>query len=198
MKLNEDFASVHAYLCADGYVIRNPKSQTHKYYRIGLRNKNQKILEDFQHKFKKVFGIKPTITKDKDRCKIESKEIFFKLTEKASFYSNEWTLPKLSKNELKSWLRSYFDCDGWIEFKKSKYVRTIGLESVNKNGLEQIQFALFKIFKIKSSVRPRKRRNIWRLTICGKDDLKHFQNEINFFHPEKRKRLLNALNSYQN
>lgn len=198
MKFNEDFASIHAYLCADGYVVRNPQSQEHKYYHIGLRNTNLKILKDFQFKFAKVFGIKPIISKQNDRCKIGNKRIFYELTKDSSFYSNEWILPKLTKNQLKSWLRSYFDCDGWIEFKKSKYVRTIGLESVNKNGLEQIQFALLKIFTIKSSIRPRKRKNIWRLTICGKDDLERFQNEINFFHPEKKKRLNDALNSYQN
>jgi len=30
---------LHAYLCADGYVIRNPKTQKHNYYYVGLRNK---------------------------------------------------------------------------------------------------------------------------------------------------------------
>lgn len=197
MKFNDDFASIHAYLCADGYVIRNPETQKHKYYYIGLRNTNLKILKDFQFKFNRTFGIMPIITKEKDRCKIQNKKIFFQLTKHFSFYSHEWTLPKLDKQELRSWLKSYFDCDGWVEFKKSKNHRIIGLESVNLKGLEQIKFTLLKNFEINSNIRPRKGRNIWRLTICGKDDLEKFKNEINFFHPNKRRKLLGALNSYQ-
>jgi intein/homing endonuclease len=147
-------------------------------------------LKDFQFKFANVFVIKPIISKQNDRCKIGNKRIFYELTKDSSFYSNEWILPKLTKNQLKNWLRSYFDCDGWVEPKNS----VIGLESVNKKGLEQILFVLLKSFKINSNIRPRKNRNIWRLTICGKDDLEKFYNEINFLHPEKRKKLISALN----
>ena len=74
MKFDTDLASVHGYLCADGYVIKNPETQKHKYYHIGLRNTNNILLEDFQKKFKKKFNIKPIITNE-GRCKIQSKNI---------------------------------------------------------------------------------------------------------------------------
>ena len=59
MKLDENLAAVHAYLCADGYVIKNSEAQKQKYYMIGFRNTNLILLKDFQDKFEKVFGVKP-------------------------------------------------------------------------------------------------------------------------------------------
>jgi hypothetical protein len=195
MKFNQDLASIHAYLCADGYVIRNPITQKHKYYHIGFRNTNIILLKDFQNKFKKVFDLTPIITNE-GRCRIQNKNIFFQLTKDFSYYSSEWSIPQLSLNELRHWLRSYFDCDGWVEVQKSKS-RVIGLESVNENGLKQIKNSLLK-FGIKSSeVKRRKNKIIWCINICGKDDLLKFKENIDFLHPNKNKKLLEAINSYE-
>ena len=79
MKFNEDLTAIHAYLCADGYVIRNPTTQSHKYYYIGLRNTNLTLLMDSQERFYRFFGVKPIITKD-GRARIQNKEIYQKLT----------------------------------------------------------------------------------------------------------------------
>jgi len=195
MQFDQNLASVHAYLCADGYVIRNPETQKHKYYYIGLRNTNEILLKDFQNKFAKAFGLMPIITND-GRCKIQNKNIFFQLTKDFSYYSDEWAIPQLSLNDLKCWLRSYFDCDGWVTVQKAKS-RVIGLESINKNGLEQIKNSLLK-FGIKASdVKKRKNKNIWYISICGKDDLIKFKENIGFLHPRKNNKLLEAVNSYQ-
>lgn len=196
MKFNKNLASIHAYLCADGYVIRNPETQKHKYYYIGLRNRCNALLNDFQNKFEKVFGLKPIITNE-GRCKIQNKNIFSQLTKDFSYYSDKWTIPQLSLDELRYWLISYFDCDGWVNIQKAKS-RVIGLESINKNGLEQIKNSLLK-FGIKSSdVKKRKNRNIWYIYICGKDNLQRFKENIGFLHPNKNEKLLEALNSYEN
>ena len=69
--MDENLVAVHAYLCADGYVVTNEKW---KYYRAGLRNTNLVLLQDFQERFEKVFGVKPKIRKD-GRCEKNSKEI---------------------------------------------------------------------------------------------------------------------------
>ena len=45
-----DLISIHAYLCADGYVIKS-KNPKYKYFKIGLRNTNPVLLRDFQEKF---------------------------------------------------------------------------------------------------------------------------------------------------
>jgi hypothetical protein len=53
MKFNNNLSAIHSYLCGDGYVIKNPKTQKHKYYHIGLRNTNQTLLRDFKKNSKK-------------------------------------------------------------------------------------------------------------------------------------------------
>ena len=132
---NEDLAAVHGYLCGDGYVVRNPISQKHKYYYIGLRNTNITLLKDFQKRFETVLGVRPIITNGKDRCKAQNKNLYFHLTKTfGSFYSHHWSLPQMNRACLSKWLRAYFDCDGWVRVLKAKD-RKIGLESVNKTGL---------------------------------------------------------------
>ena len=72
MKMDRSLVAVHAYLCADGYVVTSEK---YKYYRAGLRNTNLILLKDFQERFEKIFGVKPPIRKD-GRCEKCSKEIY--------------------------------------------------------------------------------------------------------------------------
>ncbi len=196
MKFNSDLSAVHAYLCADGYVIRNPVYQKHKYYKIGFRNTNLILLKDFQRRFKKYFKKTPILV-IKERCYIGSKEIFYVLTKKYSYYSYEWNMPQISKENLRLWLRAFFDCESWVELQPAKS-RSIRVECVNLKGLKQVQKALSR-FKIESKlkIRIRKDRIIYRLNICGLDDLKRFNNNIGFLHPNKKIKLKEALNSYQ-
>lgn len=193
MLFNKNLSAIHAYLCADGYVIKNPPTQKHKYYYIGLRNTNLVLLKDFQQKFEEEFDLKPILVKN-ERCKIQNKEIYYFLTKNYSYYSKNWNFPKLSKNNLRYWLRAYFDCDGWV-FCEARKNRQIGLESINLDGLKQIKSALRR-FNINSTFKTRKNRNIFRLMIYGKENLIRFQREINFLHPKKKERLELAINSY--
>ncbi len=185
MKFNKNLAAIHGYLCSDGYVIKNPASQKHKYYHIGLRNTNNVLLKDFQQKFTAIFGLKPIITNE-GRCKIQNKEIYHFLTKEFSYYSYQWKLPKLSKNNLKYWLRPFFDCEGWVENQPAKS-RLIGVDCCNKVGLLSIQVALKK-FNINTQIKKKNSRNIWRLIICNLTNLKRFQKEIGFLHPDKNKK----------
>jgi len=192
MKFDENLAVVHGYLCADGYVIKNPENQKHKYYSIGLRNQSIVLLEDFQKRFQSFFGIKPRI--GHDRARIYSKEIHNKLVKKWNFYSNSWKLPKMSDRNLKLWLRAFFDCEAWVEVQCRKN-RRIGLDSINHKGLVAIQAAL-KSFNIESKIKNIKNRNMSRLQIFGKKNIEKFANEIGLLHPEKIEKLKRTINSY--
>lgn len=194
MKCNKNLAAIHAYLCGDGYVIKNPKSQKHKYYHIGFRNTNDVLLEDFQKRFLAVFGRKPYITNE-GRCRIQDKKIYGELTKNDSYYSYEWKMPRLSNTYLRAWLRAFFDCESWVENRPAKS-RLIGLDCCNETGILSIQKSL-KHLGIDSNVRKKKNRSIWSLTICGQDDLKMFQRMIGFLHPNKKQKLVGALNSYR-
>ena len=125
MKFTNNLAAIHGYLCGDGYVIRNPLTQSHKYYHIGFRNTNMVLLRDFQSKFFSEFGIKPIITND-GRCKIQNKKIYYILTKDFSYYSYEWELPKLSKINLDEKLAEFIGIllgDGHISsIKKGKKI----------------------------------------------------------------------------
>jgi len=194
MKLDKNLAVVHAYLCADGYVIKNPETQKHKYYRVGFRNTNLILLKDFQEKFEKVFRIKPRLVEGQ-RCEIGSREIYEKLTKEfGSFYSWEWRMPELNKELIKIWLRAYFDCEGWV-FCKTHQNRHIGADCVNERGLNQIIKALNDI-EIKTIKKYNKKRNIYRILIYGKKNLNGFYKKIGFLHPDKKEKLKEVLSDF--
>jgi hypothetical protein len=183
----------NGYLCGDGYVITNPRTQKHKYYHIGFRNTNVVLIKDFQSKFRDVFGISPIITNE-GRCRIGNKEIYYFLTKDFSYDSYHWEFPQLSRENVKYWLRAFFDCEGWFENQPAKS-RLVGLDCCNKSGVLSVQQALASL-GIKSQVKRRVNRTIWRIAICGLDDLKLFQKQVDFLHPAKKKKLHDAISSY--
>jgi len=194
MKIDENLAAVHGYLCADGYVIRNPPEQKHNYYMIGFRNTNLTLLKDFQERFEKVFRIKPYLIEGQ-RCRIGNKEIYKLLTKEfGSFYSWEWRMPKLSVKLSKTWLRAYFDCEGWVTC-KSHQNRMIGADCVNENGIKQIKESLEKT-GIKTKVKKRNTRDIFSMFIFGRENLIKFKEKIGFLHPSKKEKLNEVLNDF--
>ena len=194
MKFDENLAAVHAYLCADGYVIRNPETQKLKYYRIGFRNKNLILLKNFQKKFERVFRVKPHLHEG-ERCALGSKSIYYQLTDNfGSFYSWHWKMPELNNKLTKIWLRAYFDCEGWVTI-ETRQNRNIGLDCVNKKGLEQIKNAL-KIIGINSKLKFRNKKNIYRLYIFGKKNIIKFKQEIGFLNSKKAEKLNRAIADY--
>ncbi len=190
MKFNENLSAIHAYLCADGYVIRNPEGKS-KYYYIGFRNMCNELLVDFEMRFFSEFGVKPRRCKD-GRTVVQRKELYFIFTKDYSYYSREWILPKLSKKNLAFWLRAFFDCEGWVH-NRNAVDRHIGLDSVNYKGILQIKKALEK-FGINSKFK--KKENIYRLLIYGKENLINYEKKIGFLHPKKKNILGQAIESY--
>lgn len=196
MKIDGNLASIHAYLCADGYVIKNSERQKKKFYIIGFRNTKLKLLKDFQTRFEKYFGKLPRLVEG-ERCYLNSKELYNKITKKfGSFYSWEWTMPRLNKKLSCIWLRAFFDCEGWV-FCKTHQNRNIGLDSVNEKGLNQVIESLRKL-GIKTIKRFSAKKGIFRILIYGKENLVKFERKINFLHPNKSKKLRLAIEDYVN
>lgn len=194
MKFDENLAAIHAYLCADGYVIRNPPTQKQKYYRLGFRNTNLILLKDFQKCFDNYFGVE-THLRIGERCDLGSKEIYERLTEEfGSFYSWEWRMPQLNKKLIRIWLRAYFDCEGWV-FCKHHQDRHIGADCVNKIGLKQVEDAL-NMLGIKTHLKFKEKRNIYRISIYGKDNIVKFRNEVGFLHPDKLVKLNKTIEDF--
>lgn len=194
LKFDKNLASIHAYLCADGYVIKNPKTQKQKYYYIGFRNTNLILLKDFQKRFLEYFGVKPRLIEGQ-RCVIQNKEVYNRLINQfVSFYSHEWKMPLINKKLSRLWLKAFFDCEGWV-FCKSHQNRHIGLDSVNEKGLDQI-IQILNNLGIRTIKKINKKRKMFRIFIYGKENLKKFEKEIGFLHPEKFKKLKITLNDF--
>lgn len=193
MKFDENLAVVHAYLCADGYVRKHLPGRPRE-YKFGLRNTNNKLLRDFQERCIKYFGIKPHLRLGQ-RCEKSSKEIHTRLVEEfGSFHSREWTFPIMDNCLVKIWLRTFFDCEGWV-FCKSHQNRHIGIDSINEKGLNKIKENLERL-GIKSVKKIIKGGGIFRLILYGKDNLKRFRDNIGFLHPDKKEKLENVLLDY--
>jgi len=197
MNFNSDLAAIHAYLCADGYVTINPESRKIKYYKIGLRNKNLGLLTDFQNRFLKHFGVMPHLYPG-ERCELGSKKINTYLTNRfGSFYSYEWKMPEnLNVGLKKIWIRTYFDCEGWV-FCKRKQNRHLGADCVNEKALNQVKRELESL-GIKIIKKVVKNGKMFRILIYGKENLMKFQSEINFNHPEKRLKLQEVVSDFVN
>ena len=193
MKFDKYLSTIHGYLCGDGYVSTNLPHQKHKYYSIGFRNTNFTLLKDFQDNFYQFFKIRTKLIKGQ-RCLLYSKELYFKLMEEGPYHSNNWKFPALSKENVKYWLRAFFDCEAWIIADQRK-TRSICLESVRREKLPDIQQALKK-FGINSKIYTHKNRTTSILTIPDKDSIVNFGKEIGFLHPEKNKKLCQAINSF--
>jgi hypothetical protein len=193
MRFNKFSVTVHAYLCADGYVIQNPPTRKNKYYYIGFRNTTDVLLDDFDNNFNRAFKILPRRGKD-GRCIVQNKTIYLLLTKDYSYYSYEWRMPSLRSGLLKYWLRAYFDCEGWV-ISAGHQNRSINADCVNLKGLKQVRAAL-RVLGIYSIIRKRNERNIYTLSIYRKASLVLFQERIGFLHPLKSDKLQKAINSY--
>tara|TARA_B100000315_G_C14593077_1_gene597015 strand:- start:3226 stop:4107 length:882 start_codon:yes stop_codon:yes gene_type:complete len=197
LKFNKHLAKIHAYLCADGYVITNP-NKGRKHYTIGFRNTSKILLSDFDEQFNVYFDIKPKKRIDGRRV-VNNKRIYKELTKDHNYYSINWNFPKLSNDYGKYWLQSYFDCEAWV-INRIARDRHIGVDSINKEGLLSIQDCLRKIgisskFKNRGKRTP-EQNEIYRLLIYGKNNLIKFQKNINFLHPKKNRKLQEAIDSY--
>ncbi len=104
-------------------------------------------------------------------------------------------MPQMMRKCASAWLRAFFDCEGWVMSVQNKD-RSIGLESVNHYGLQQVHECLSQKFGIKSSIRPKKNRETRILRICGKNNLILFRKHIGFLHPKKKQRLDEAIASF--
>jgi hypothetical protein len=193
MEIEENLVAVHAYLCADGYVIKGEKR---KYYRVGFRNTNLTLLKDFKIRFEKIFKDKIKL-REGERCEKCSKKIYLKLTEKfGSFYSKEWKTIKLSKRLSQIWLRAFFDCEGWV-YNKTHQNRHIGLDIINEEGLDEI-IKMLNLLGIRTIKKVVKRGKMFRLFIYGRENLIEFREKIGFLHPDKKKKLNEAIADYVN
>ena len=194
MKFSEDFAAVHAYLCSDGMV-----KQFDKHYQIKFTNIDAVLLNDFDKRFVREFGIKPHHYEEGHISKLMvfNKTLFFDLLKFGPYDSRNWKVPFsfLTKKTAALWLRAFFDAEGWVELQAAKS-RSVRVDCINENGMKQVAKLLGR-FGIRSQLKIREPNYMWRLNICGKENLAKFKDKIGFLHPAKAELMHKIVESYK-
>ena len=161
---------------------------------IQFWNNNKKLIEDYFNSVKEVFEITPIITKRGDQfaVRVISKNVveFLKildknLLEKGKFKKIPEQIMKCKKEDLAFLLRALFDGDGTVVNVKRNGCR-IGLISENKELAEQVSELLLR-YGILSSVY--KDGKLFRIDICGQENLFKFYESIGFLSEKKHNRL---------
>jgi hypothetical protein len=185
-------SKICGYLAADGSVtVRKEKGTNRFHYDVRFYPDHYALVRHYKTAFKKIYGKDVNVRRERNYfyARTSSKPAATDLLSIANFSSRCWTLPTILKSEQskKTWLRAYFDCDGYV---CRRYVQ---VQSVNKKGLIKIK-NLLNGFGIRSRLYSYQRRQkSWNtnhiLTIPGKTGLLNFMREIGFDHPSKRAKL---------
>jgi len=166
--LTNDLAEFLGYIIGDGHITKRT---------VEISNADEEIIKRITSLSKKLFGISPSITKDKrskaQRILIGSKtlaEIFHVVFEipygkKGRSLHIPGNVLTAKNNVLSSFIRAYFDCDGHV----TKSYRNISVTSESRILIAQIDDILrrFNIFSTRSK-KTVKDTAYWKLCIEGR------------------------------
>lgn len=185
-------ALIVGYLMGDGCVTVRKDSRDTVHHVILFYPDDKKMLIAFLSAFERVYkhSSKPKRLPGYFKVAVYSKPIVIDLLKLGPFRSLEWSVPKMLLTTKKSkiaWLRAFYDCEAYVGPK------IITVQSVNKQGLEQVQI-LLKEFNITSRLYSYKRKQLtWNtnflLCIIKKVDRAKFLRHIGFNHTKKQAKL---------
>lgn len=179
-KLTKDIAKILGYLVAEGSMGRSV---------ITLGNSNKEVIRDYCSAFIRAFGVKPKLSKRKDKffidTEIRSPEIveYFKYIGYTNYARNAtipWCILQGTKEHAIEFLKAYFEGDGWID----KVARSSAV-TYSKTLAKELQTLLMK-FGIVSS-RHRYGSEQWYIQISSNYHDK-FTDEIGFVTKKSSKR----------
>ena len=114
-------AKLCGYLAGDGCVcICKEKARPHlKNKRIAFYPDHIDLANDFRETFYKVYGLKPSLEKEKNyyRVRLGSKLAYLDLMSITRFDSLNWNVPfkiLLTPEIKKEWIRAFFDCEAYV------------------------------------------------------------------------------------
>jgi len=197
-RLSKEKIAINAYLCGDGWIkIRKEKNRKNAiHYEIRIFQKNLELAKRIVRLFKKEFNITPTIKEGKGcfYVQIKNKPVCLNLISLGNYGGLEWNIPKnLNKEFLIEWIKCFFDCEAYV----NHVSRTIQVKSINHDGLVNIQKAL-EVLGINSRVygpykQKSKKHNDYSMLTILKNEVIKYKNLINFYHPDRRKKLNNIV-----
>ena len=185
-------ARVIGYLMGDGSVTLRHQKEGSNHHTICFYPDDEQMLKSFLYAFKKIYSLVPKIQKVPGhfRVRVGSKAAMIDLLKLGSFRSMEWRIPTqllTSQDVKREWLRAFYDSEAYVG------PQTITVQSVNENGLRQVQ-ELLREFEIESRLysyeRKEKRWNTnYLLHIAKKADRIRFLKHIGFNHSAKHRKL---------
>lgn len=185
-------ARIVGYLMGDGSVTVRKENNRHAHHTLCFYPDDDEMLRSFLFAFQKIYAFLPTVKKLPHHYAVraDSKAAILDLLTESSFRSLEWHIPTSvlsSETTQREWLRAFYDCEGYVGKK------VIAVQSVNKNGLLQVQ-NLLNEFGIQSRLyqynRKQKNWNInYLLYIMKKASRITFLSRIGFNHKRKRDKL---------
>lgn len=196
-RLSKEKVAINSYLCGDGNIKVREKSRN---YEIRFYLDDFALAERVVFLFEKEFGISPKIRKMKSKVeegkgyfKVEicNKPVCLHMLGLGSYGSLDWTIPKITLNELKKeWVKCFFDCEAYVNLRKKQ----IQLKSVNGKGLKGVVEILEGSGIFPKLYGPYSQKGInhnpyYFLIILGKENIKRYSQEIGFYHSRKIKSL---------
>jgi hypothetical protein len=199
--MSEEKAEILGYITADGE-LKIRKRFRHGNDRKGIRfqtdklvnfyNIDKSLIKRFQEDVQNVYDLFPRYNKDKKRCYITRVKIFEDINKYGKINSYNWSIPDElyhSRRLLSAWLRAYFDGEAHVELDIKHRHKRIIVQSVNEDGLKEVQDALLK-FGIESKFY--RYDKICRIVISKNKNLVKYEKCVNFNH-EGKKALLASL-----
>jgi AAA+ superfamily predicted ATPase/intein/homing endonuclease len=96
----------------------------------------------------------------------------------------------LSSKYLKEFIRTYFDCDGFVSDPKKKEAARIEITTKCRDLANFLAYAFLSFgFIARIYTKARGKEKYWRVTLCGIDEVKKFKEVIGSKDQEKIKRL---------
>ena len=205
IKMTKEKAYVIGVICGDGCTHRTKNDS----YQITLSATDKDFVSEFSRFMLEVYGIKPSIGKQKSRnpswkdkmqSRVCSKEVFEDLMKYSNFGKYAWRVPNAIMESTKatkcSFLRGFFDSEGSVDMSKK-----LVIVSVNFDGMKDVKKILSSIGILCSmrhvESKTENRRGTYLIEITGRRSIESYRMDIGFSIRRKQEKLDNLLNGYK-
>ncbi len=190
--LTKNLAEFLGYVIGDGHITKKT---------VEIFNADEEIIRRINYLSLKIFGIKTSIVKDK---RSKAKRILISSKTLAELFHSVFKIPydkkgrnlqisnlilKSSNNVLSSFLRAYFDCDGYV----TKKYRNIAITSESEILIRQIN-SILRRFSIFSTISTKNVKGIDYHKLCIQARYaESFDRQIGSLIKHKKERLTRFL-----
>jgi len=181
-KITKEKVRIYAHSIFDGHVSRSKGNS----YVVGYTNKNSELLKEFEEDVNFVYGLKPTkyTYKQGVTLLVYSSKLMY-----LDILNFDKSVIKTNEEYGRIYLRAFFDDEGCVHFNPTKRIFSI-------SGSQKSKEELFLIKSLLKDIEIQSRISGVDITIGRNKSILRYSELIGFTHPEKRRKLLDALDYY--